>query len=509
MFGDRTIDIYGDAAITSATVTFDGYSDINQDSYANYSLTWTSTSTKVVILTAGHLAQSCTSAWCCGYGFGCGAGNITGACHFKLSNLDNNSLGNQDNQLHFIGQFPTVIAPEDVEIYISSEFPLCNTSVTFYLNYYNQGTVPASGRIEYEIDPLVTYNSATPSPDSISGNFLIWYYSNLATNQSPLITLNLTLPGAGDTIVNTATIIAIDSLENLVDSSSYNYTRIIGCSYDPNDKTVNPQGETEHHYTPMDSQLDYTIRFQNTGTAPATRVEIIDTLSNPLDLNSLRIISSSHLMSFYVNGKTIHFVFDNINLPDSNTNEQASHGYVFYRVKPEENLSELTTVKNTAHIFFDLNAAVATNTTQNIFTSFPASTICTSGNGNIQKVRICHNNKTLCVDANAVTPHLAHGDYVGSCTSNREQTFEGDNADLENVYVFPNPTSGLFTLKFSGAISKDISLRITNVIGEIIYQQNSVSENYLVNLSHIPDGLYFISLRIDGKLIQKKITLTR
>jgi hypothetical protein len=86
---DRFIDMYGNSAITSATLTFTGYDNGNNDSYAEYTLTWTSASTDIVVLMAGRPAQSCTVSGCCGYGSGCGSGSVSGGpYHFILDLLD-------------------------------------------------------------------------------------------------------------------------------------------------------------------------------------------------------------------------------------------------------------------------------------------------------------------------------------------------------------------------------------------------------------------------------------
>ncbi|MEO1438493.1 MAG: carboxypeptidase-like regulatory domain-containing protein, partial [Bacteroidota bacterium] len=65
-------------------------------------------------------------------------------------------------------------------------------------------------------------------------------------------------------------------------------------SYDPNDKLAEPVGYSDAHYIEANTELEYTVRFQNTGTAPAVNIIIRDTLSDQLDLTSFRLIQSSH-----------------------------------------------------------------------------------------------------------------------------------------------------------------------------------------------------------------------
>jgi hypothetical protein len=97
-YGDRNIEMRGNAPITSFSITFDGYSGgTNQFNYAWYTITWTSTSSDVMIKLAGRAAPGNDT---CGYGSCFGAGSINGGpYHFKLELLDGYSVGNRDNQL--------------------------------------------------------------------------------------------------------------------------------------------------------------------------------------------------------------------------------------------------------------------------------------------------------------------------------------------------------------------------------------------------------------------------
>ena len=101
-FGDRVLKLYGDKPITGATLRFDGYTG-NNDVTAEYTLTWTSASSDILIEMAGHLAMGydVTGAGSgIGYGSGLGAGSISGGSyHFSLGKLDGNALGSQDNQI--------------------------------------------------------------------------------------------------------------------------------------------------------------------------------------------------------------------------------------------------------------------------------------------------------------------------------------------------------------------------------------------------------------------------
>ena len=79
-------------------------------------------------------------------------------------------------------------------------------------------------------------------------------------------------------------------------NDSYVIERTVTGSYDPNDKTaVTSSRSAEGLYLiDTDEYLDYTIRFQNTGTDTAFTVVITDTLSADLDMSSFQSLISSH-----------------------------------------------------------------------------------------------------------------------------------------------------------------------------------------------------------------------
>ena len=135
-------------------------------------------------------------------------------------------------------------------------------------------------------------------------------------------------------------------------------------SFDPNDKQGFPRGVGAAHYLPQGQEIEYLIRFQNTGTDTAFNIIVLDTLPNSLDFSTLRIGSSSHPYNFQVLGEgVVQFVFAHIMLPDSNVNEATSHGFVQFAITPRAGMPDGTVIENQAAIFFDFNLPVITNRT--------------------------------------------------------------------------------------------------------------------------------------------------
>ena len=136
-------------------------------------------------------------------------------------------------------------------------------------------------------------------------------------------------------------------------------------AYDPNDKQGFPLGSTENHFIEKNTTLEYLIRFQNTGTDYARTVFIRDTLdTDVLDPATIRPGASSHDYEYFLSDEgVINFVFEDIMLLDSNTNEPESHGYVKFKINQIPNLPDGVIIENRAGIYFDFNAPVITNYT--------------------------------------------------------------------------------------------------------------------------------------------------
>lgn len=137
---------------------------------------------------------------------------------------------------------------------------------------------------------------------------------------------------------------------------------IIG-SYDPNDKSAQPEGYGPNHYIYDDTPLEYRVRFQNTGNDTALNIFILDTISPNLDITTLQMGVSSHNYTWQVTNNVLRVDFNNIYLPDSTTDELASNGYFKYSIQQKPNNPIGTMIYNQAAIYFDYNPPIFTNTT--------------------------------------------------------------------------------------------------------------------------------------------------
>lgn len=257
---------------------------------------------------------------------------------------------------------------------ITSAPTRCGFQVPFWLDYQNTGTVIGNVVVALRVDTLASFLFATPEPDSIVDDRIYWSHQNLLPTHSGQIQVLLQMPGVealGEFLSfnNTTFIQSIDSTYFAI--KSVGYRPEINCAYDPNDKTVEPNIPGHENFTLFGDTLDYVVRFQNTGTDTAFTVVIEDYLDKDLDYSSLDVLGASHPHKATLDQETgrLLFVFENILLPDSTTNEIASHGFFRYRILPKTGLSEDTYIQNYASIFFDFNPPILTNTVENILVS--------------------------------------------------------------------------------------------------------------------------------------------
>lgn len=135
-------------------------------------------------------------------------------------------------------------------------------------------------------------------------------------------------------------------------------------SYDPNDKQSSPKGIGSGHYVASGTELEYMIRFQNTGSDTAYKIVVVDTLPTSLDLSSIYFTIASHQYEAEITNDSLQilqFTFDDIYLPDSTTDLIGSNGFVVFKISPYDTLAEGTIVSNSADIYFDFNLPIRTN----------------------------------------------------------------------------------------------------------------------------------------------------
>ncbi len=220
--------------------------------------------------------------------------------------------------------------------------------------------------VTLQLDAVLAFVSADPAPSSVSGNTLTWNQAALAPFDSRSISIVAQVPPdvglLGTQLGTTATLTTAITDGALANNTAVAVTTVTG-SFDPNDKlAITSSGSTVNYDPAQDEWVDYTIRFQNTGTDTAFTVLVTDTLASNLDPGSIVMGAASHEFTWSIRGAgVLRFQFLNIRLPHVGVNEPRSHGFVSFRIKPKLPLVAGAQIINRANIYFDFNPAVITD----------------------------------------------------------------------------------------------------------------------------------------------------
>ncbi|MBP5995115.1 MAG: T9SS type A sorting domain-containing protein [Crocinitomicaceae bacterium] len=327
-----------------------------------------------------------------------------------------------------------------------------NTTAYVKINWGNYGPGAAGNYTMTMSFPAgVTVNAASiANGGTVSGNTISWNLNSASSFFSNYDVITFNVPGgllSGTAHYFTSTITPTSGTDCSTVNNAGSLLQLVGNSYDPNDKVVaRPDAaiqffgdETQFIDAMTQEALTYTIRFQNTGTAPAQNIYIIDTLDADLDWSSFTMIQASHNMQVVNLGNGImRFEFPNIWLADSTTNEPASHGHLVYRIMENAANHYGTEIENTAYIYFDWNDPIITNTTYNF---------------------------------NNWIEGLSEG-------------------SAQNIHVYPNPASESLTISCEG----DFDYQLVDLSGRIV-SSGSATDSESITISNAAVGIYQLNVQ--------------
>ncbi len=385
---------------------------------------------------------------------------------------DNGStLPNNNNIFTILGSTSYITQPLSIGVFCAGNVTACSdlwTTVTPWVGYYqNQtaiirlnwgnygpGATPYTLTLNWPFGVNLVTSSIQNPNYVISGNSITWTINSTQTSFSTTDFLYFTVPSGilnGEQHMFTSTITSSNGTDCYEGNNSGGLMQIVGNSYDPNDKTVfkksfyemvgNGFQESTIAYG-FDDELEYTIRFQNTGTAPAQNIYIIDTLDTELDWSTFQLLNTTHEMNVVNLGNGIlRFEFNNIWLPDSSVSQELSQGHLTFRIRETPGNEIYSEVTNTAYIFFDWNPAIITNTTYNM-------------------------NDWI--------------EFVGE-----ENAFR--------VEAFPNPMQNELTLKVEGKFNYEIH----DLTGRKLTEGMGVNQT-TINTESLATGTYLLSVYVNG-----------
>ncbi|MES2620688.1 MAG: T9SS type A sorting domain-containing protein, partial [Bacteroidota bacterium] len=185
-------------------------------------------------------------------------------------------------------------------------------------------------------------------------------------------------------------------------------------------------------------------------------IYITDTLDTDLDVSTFQLLAYSHQPMVQLKENAVRFNFPNINLPDSNTNEPLSHGYVQYKIKLKDNLPIGTVINNTAFIYFDFNAPVVTNTTSNTIAVINA---------------------------------------VGEVRNQKSE-----------IRIYPNPASNSVTISVDEAMLGSTAT-VTDITGRKMMGVQLATRNLQLETTTFASGVYFVTVSNEKGSVTKKLVI--
>ena len=131
-------------------------------------------------------------------------------------------------------------------------------------------------------------------------------------------------------------------------------------------------------------------------------------------------------------------------------------------------------------------------------------------NSNFSSISTTNNPNLNCIEVDDVaysnanwSPYIdAQTSFSTSCPNPCAVGIEENS--LQNLSLYPNPSTGSITIDLEETKS-NVSLSLTNALGQVVLTQNYKSTNHINFDLDAPKGLYFLRLETDGEVITKKI----
>ncbi len=323
--------------------------------------------------------------------------------------------------------------------------------------YTNNGNQTISlGTLSFTKDNLVSIISNSQSGVTSTPTGFSYVFTNLQPFESRSIIVTMQVPtiptiAIGGLLTNSASVSPIIGDVNLLNDTSISSQIIVG-SFDPNDKMESHGKEIQLSSFTSNDYLNYTIRFENTGTADASFINVTDILDAKLDETSIKMVKASNSYTLTRIENNLNWNFDNVQLPPSVANTQIGHGYISFQIKPKLGYKLGDIIPNIANIYFDFNPVIVTETCNSKFIST-----------------------------------LSNNDFV-----------------FNKLKSYPNPANDIFTIENESVID---SVVIFSVLGQKMIDKNVNGLTTEISLKELSNGIYFIKIMSSG--IEKVIKIMK
>jgi uncharacterized repeat protein (TIGR01451 family) len=314
--------------------------------------------------------------------------------------------------------------------------------------YKNNGnTTITNGILTFTNSAVVSIINVSQSGTTPIANGFTYAFTNLLPNEVRYITVEMQVPtiptvSLGQILTNTVAVSGVAGDMNSQNDNA-NLSQAIMGAYDPNDKTESHGGKIVHAAFTSNDYLNYTIRFENTGTYEAVNVRVNDILDSKLDESTIVTVNASHPYVLERKNNVLNWKFDAIQLPPSVANTDIGHGYITFKIKPKPGYAVGDIIPNTASIYFDFNPAIVTN-------------VCDT-------------------------------EFVNALST--------DVFDKGAFALYPNPTSGMVSIVLKDTSLTIDALNVMDVSGKTVLRKTVNDSKAVVDLTSLANGMYFVQLK--------------
>lgn len=337
----------------------------------------------------------------------------------------------------------------------------------------NNGIIPVAANLVMIYDQNLTFDNAYPvqTTHNAGTQTLTWNLPIILPGDCQLIWVDFSADSLLALGISTFEFVSVSpatGTDNNLSNNTDTIHQIVVGSWDPNNKLSvktnnnDPNKQFVSSVNP-DQEITYTVNFQNTGSANAVNVVVIDQLSADLNANSFQLMATSHTCNVVRTGNQVVYTFSNIMLPDSGTNQIGSHGFIAFKANANSGLAAGTIISDNASIYFDLNQPVITG-----------------------------NTHIVMIDPLTVGELPSTG-YA--------------------IHVYPNPVKEFAVIDYAISSTSSVKLEIMDINGKIcekLVDKNHAAGNYTVNwTNNLSAGTYFVKLAVNDKVSFMKINVIK
>ena len=130
---------------------------------------------------------------------------------------------------------------------------------------------------------------------------------------------------------------------------------------------------------------------------------------------------------------------------------------------------------------------------------------------NYWMIKVCKGGVTMCVNHTIGKGWMKNGlATLGACGASKTNTIFSSN---ESYAVYPNPSNGLFSVDYQLNKDADVSVTVTDVMGKVLLNKSlKVGSGYYsdgIDMTNFENGMYILTINIDGETSSKRIQLMR